>query len=76
MVRPKWLRPSGQGGAVTREPGGSRLPWLAGGQVAANGGHVLVKLGGRGHITGGYAVQDCLPDFVGQPEGHGRQWDR
>jgi len=48
--------------------GGWRLPGLAAGQLAANGGHVLVKLGGRGQVTGGDAVEHCLSNFVRQPE--------
>jgi hypothetical protein len=76
VVRASRLRPPGPGGVVTREPGGS---WLAGAavrQLAANRGHVLVELGSGSQVTGRDAVQGCLPDFVRQPEGDGRQRDR
>lgn len=61
---------------MTREPSALRLAWAAVRQLAANGCHVLVELRGGGNVTGGDSVQDCLPDFVGQPEGDGRQRDR
>jgi hypothetical protein len=37
---------------------------------------MLVELSGSGQVTGRDAVQDCLPHFVRQPEGDGRQRDR
>ncbi len=61
---------------MTREPSTLRLAGAAVRQLASNGCHVLVELGGGGHVTGSDAVQDCLPDFIGQPEGDGRQRDR
>lgn len=70
-MRASWLRPSGQGGNATREPGGSRLVGAAVRQLAANGGHVLVELGGGSQVTCCDAVQGCLPDFVREPEGDG-----
>jgi hypothetical protein len=37
---------------------------------------MLVELGSRSQVTGRDAVKGCLPDFVRQPEGDGRQRDR
>jgi len=71
VVRASRSRPPGPDGAATCAARDRCLVGPAGRQLGANRGDVLVKRGGCGQVTGGDAVQNCLPDLVRQPEGDG-----